>query len=440
MIKKTAATTNLRLIAARVIDQVTAGHSLTDCLESQLSPIRAARDRSFVQALCYGVCRFYSRLDVILSYLLKKPLKAKDTDVHALLLVGLYQLMEMRVPPHAAVAETVDATENLGKTWAQGLVNAILREYLRQREQIEEKIKEDPEAFYAHPAWWIKAISLAWPDHWQEILQANNQHPPFSLRVNQLRLTREQYLDQLPAQTYSAHSIPETRSGIILETPISTDELPGFSAGDVSVQDGASQLAAPLLSLTPELRVLDACAAPGGKLMHIVETEPTLLAVIAVEKDAKRIVSIRENLTRLKVNATCICHDVSAVNVWWDGQLFDRILLDAPCSASGVIRRHPDIKLLRQPGDMKVLAKEQRHLLESLWPLLKPGGLLLYATCSIFPEENVQVVQPFLVSHADAKEDSIRAEWGVPLTVGRQILPGQHNMDGFYYVRLRKIG
>ncbi len=435
--KKT--TSNLRLLSARMIDQVTNDRSLTDNLEPCLSSLRDARDRSFVQAVCFGVCRFYSRLDVILSHLLQKPLKAKDSDVHALLLVGLYQLMEMRVPPHAAVAETVDATEQLGKTWARGLVNAVLREFLRKRETIEEKIKSDAEAYYAHPAWWIESITTAWPMHWQAILQANNQHPPFALRVNRQHITREDYLKREDMQSFSTKILPETQSGIILDTPISTDDLPGFLAGDVSVQDGAAQLAAELLLLAPKQRVIDACAAPGGKLTHIGEIEPNLSALIAVEKDEARMLSIKDNLARLHIKAISICDDVNHVKNWWDGQMFDRILLDAPCSASGVIRRHPDIKLLRQPSDIKMLANEQSRLLESLWPLLKPGGFLLYATCSIFPEENVSVMESFLASHADAKEDIIAADWGIPCGVGRQILPGMHDMDGFYYARLCKV-
>jgi len=425
--------TQLRYLAARVIDEVTDGHSLTDCLEAQLASIHHVRDRSLIQAMCYGVCRFYSRLDIILSYLLKKPLKTKDSDIHALLLIGLYQLMEMRVPPHAAVAETVNATDKFKKPWARGLVNAVLREYLRQSDEIQEKIKEEEEAFYAHPAWWIEAIRTAWPAHWQHILEANNSHPSFALRVNQQHLGREKYLGSV-----SAHIMPQTQQGIILEIPTSIDKLPGFSAGDVSVQDGAAQLAAELMELKSKLRVLDACAAPGGKLTHMLEIEPSLL-MVAVDKEPARISSIKENLLRLKLKASCICQDVSKVEAWWDKQLFDRILLDAPCSASGVVRRHPDIKLLRQPSDIKSLAKEQLHLLTSLWPLLKPGGLLLYVTCSIFLEENVEVVRQFIASHADAQEDIIHADWGLACTYGRQILPGMHEMDGFYYARLKKL-
>lgn len=429
---------NLRLIAARIIDNVTEGRSLSDCLEPSLTSIKDSRDRGFVQALCYGVCRFYTRLDVILSHLLEKPMNAKDSDVHALLLVGLYQLMAMRIPDYAAVTETVNATEMLNKNWARGLVNAILRSYLRQREDIEQAIQTDPEALYAHPEWWIDEIKEAWPQQWQAILDANNQHPPFSLRVNQQRLSRDQYLEKLQEANHSAHIIPETKCGIILDEPIAAEELPGFFAGDISVQDGAAQIAAELLALSPHQRILDACAAPGGKLVHMLEIEPQL-TIIAIEKDKTRIPSIKENLTRLNMQAQCICNDAANVDAWWDKQLFDRILLDAPCSASGVVRRHPDIKLLRQPEDMEALAKEQHYLLKSLWPLLKPGGLFLYVTCSIFPEENERVLQSFLATHADAQEEKIDATWGLACDIGRQILPGMHQMDGFYFALLKKI-
>lgn len=429
---------NIRFEAARIIDEVTNGRSLTDCLDISLKPIKDPRDRAFVQAVCYGVCRFYSCLDVIVSHLLKSPMKAKDSDVHALLLVGLYQLRDMRVPPHAACAETVNATEKLKKPWARGFVNAVLREYLRRQMEIEEEIKSDPEAFYAHPEWWIGKIKKVWPNHWENILAANNAHPPFALRINPRQISRTDYLEKLKTKELNAKIIPETQHGIILESPVAAETLPEFSAGAISVQDGAAQLAAELMTLAKDQRVLDACAAPGGKLTHILELEPNLSACIAVEQDAKRMSSVKENLARLKLQAQCICHDVNNVKAWWDGQLFDRILLDAPCSASGVIRRHPDIKLLRQPTDIKTLAKEQLHLLTSLWPLLKPGGMLVYATCSVFPEENVEILKQFFTAHKDAEEEKIEATWGLTVEIGRQILPGMHDMDGFYYARVRK--
>jgi 16S rRNA (cytosine967-C5)-methyltransferase len=429
---------NLRSIAATVVNDVTSGRSLTDSLTTALIKVKDPRDRAFIQAICFGVCRYYTRLDVILSHLLTKPMHAKDSDVHALLLVGLYQLMEMRVPSHAAVSETVNATEKLKKSWARGFVNAILREYLRRTDELKKQWQHDPEAEYAHPEWWIEKTKQAWPNHWQAILEANNTHPPLSIRVNQQHLLRDTYLERLQANEIEANSIPETKDGIMLDSPIHAEELPGFGAGDVSVQDGAAQLAADLLALEPGLNILDACAAPGGKLTHILEREPQLASVTAVEKDPTRIRSIHENLARLQLQAECICYDVLDTAGWWNGELFDRILLDAPCSASGVIRRHPDIKLLREPTDIPALAEEQFQLLESLWPLLKPGGLFVYATCSFFPEENVHVLKRFLAHTKDAKEEPITETWGIPCEIGRQILPGMHNMDGFYYARMKK--
>ncbi len=429
---------SLRLLAATIINDVTDGRSLTDCLDFALIKIKDSRDRAFVQAVCYGVCRFYTRLDVVLSHLLKKSMQAKDSDVHALILVGLYQLMEMRVPEHAAVSETVNATATLEKPWARGFVNAVLREYLRRQDEIKNIIQSDIEAEYAHPEWWIDETKKAWPNHWQAILQANNVHPPFSLRVNEQHVSRDEYLEILGTKHINAAKIPETREGIILESAIHVEELPGFKAGDIFIQDGAAQLAVDLLDLAPKMHVLDACSAPGGKLTHILVREPQLASVSAVEKDPLRMRPINENLSRLGLKADCICHDVSDTAGWWNGEFFDRILLDAPCSASGVIRRHPDIKLLRQPEDIAAFADEQFNLLTALWALLKPGGLLVYATCSFFPEENVEVMQRFLAAHKEAKEEKIQAEWGLACDIGRQILPGMHNMDGFYYARIKK--
>lgn len=424
-----------RLIASRIINDVTCGRSLSDCFESTLPHIKDPRDRAFVQALCYGVCRYYPRLDFILSCLLEKPMREKDADVHALLMVGLYQLMAMRTPDYAAVAETVNASAKLNKPWSRGLTNAILREYLREREGLEKEIQKDEEALYAHPDWIIRSLKKAYPSQWQAILAANNEHPPFSLRVNQQKISREKYLEKLQAEHHPAHIIPETKSGLIVDTPFSAEELPGFAQGEIFVQDGAAQLAAEILEPGPGMRVLDACAAPGGKLTHLLEIMPDA-TVIAVEKEASRLSSIKENLHRLNMQAECMAADVNDVNKWWDGQLFDRILLDAPCSASGVIRRHPDIKLLRSPADIPAFAREQKKLLESLWPLLKKDGLLLYATCSIFPEENTQVLQAFLASHPDASELPISVKVGMACPVGRQILPDK--MDGFYYGILKK--
>lgn len=422
---------NLRAIAAETIFKVVIeGASLSDAMPEKLSD---ARDQAFLQALCYGVCRRYFYLDALLQQLMDKPLKAKDQDIYILLLVGLYQLIDMRVPAHAAIAETVDAVKKFKKIWAKGLVNAVLRNYQRHATELQETLQDNLSAEYSHPMWLIEKTRQEWPVDWQAILTANNQHPPLALRVNQQKITREQYLTSIPA-----HILPETQSGIVLEKPLDVQQIPGFLTGEVSVQDGAAQLAAELLMLAPGQRVLDACAAPGGKTAHILELQPQLAELVAIDRDEKRLNSVRENLQRLQISATLIAADAADTTHWWDKTLFDRILLDAPCSASGVIRRHPDIKLLRRPTDIAKLAIEQLRLLEALWPLLKTDGLLVYATCSIFTEENTRVLQTFLQAHPEAKIDRITTEWGKECAVGKQILPGMHEMDGFYFARLRK--
>lgn len=419
---------NLRADAAKILYQVLfEGRSLAI---AHTDP----RDRAFIQAVCYGVCRCYHRLNAILQLLLEKPLKDKDQDIYCLLLVGLYQLSEMRVPAHAAVAETVAATQQLKKSWAKGLVNAVLRNYQRRQTELTEKLQDNLQAFYSHPNWIIKKIQTAWPLDWESILLANNQHPPFALRVNRRQLSREQYLTKL----VGAHPIPETYSGIILEKPVDVQVLPGFMVGEVSVQDGAAQLAAELLDLQPGQRVLDACAAPGGKTTHILELASDI-ELLVLDKEAERLQTVADNLKRLQFSAQCICSDAGAPSLWWDGRAFDRILLDVPCSASGVIRRHPDIKILRRAEDIAKLVAEQKRLLHAIWPLLMPEGLLLYATCSIFPEENSEILQRFLAEQTDAREEKIQSTWGKECTVGKQILPGMHGMDGFYYARLKKI-
>lgn len=429
-----------RYLAAQIIHTVIfQKQSLTESLNSVVATLKDMRDRALIQAMTYGVCRFYYRLTFILNQLLKKPLPAKEKKIHALLLIGLYQLTEMRIPHHAAVTETVNAALLFNKSWAKNLVNAILREYLRREKELTHLVDENLEAHYAHPTWLMTRIQKAWPKEWQQILNANNEYPPFSLRVNLLHISREKYIQLLQKNNLNATIIPETDAGITLESATIIERLPGFSHGEVSVQDGGAQLSAPCLEVEPNLRVLDACAAPGGKLTHLLEREPTL-SMIALEKDPKRMLRVKENLTRLQFTSPqLVTIDATPIKKWWDGQLFDRILLDVPCSASGVIRRHPDIKLLRRSTDMDALTKEQLHLLTSLWPTLKPGGLLLYITCSIFPEENSQIVQKFLNLQSHAQEEKLNVAWGLPCEIGRQILPGMHGMDGFYFARIKKI-
>lgn len=427
---------DLRAAAAKVIlDVILEGRSLTDSLPEKSAKFKDARDRALLQAICYGVCRWFYRLDAFTRVLLEKPMKQKDLDVYALLLVGLYQLADMRIPAYAAVAETVAATNALKKTWAKGLVNAVLRQYQREEDKLDDDLS--PEAFYSHPRWFIEKIEKTYPDKLEMICDANNEHPPFSLRVNQKIISREKYLEKLAEENIEAEIISETKSGIVLAHANDVEKLPGFEAGEVSVQDGAAQLAAELLMLEPGQRVLDACAAPGGKTAHILETEPTVKC-IAIDNDEKRMSVVTENLARLKLTAECVVADAGDIKKWWDGSAFDRILLDAPCSASGVIRRHPDIKLLRRASDISKFAETQSRLLNSLWEVLKPGGILLYATCSVFAEENVRVVEQFLADHPEAKEEKINLAVGIDCAVGKQILPGMNGMDGFYFARLRK--
>ncbi len=414
------------------------GRSLSASLPEQLAKLSDPSERPLTQELCYGVMRYAVRLEAIAQQLITKPLKRKDLDVECLVWLGLYQLIYMRIPPHAVVAETVEAVNAIGKSWAKGLVNAVLRNFQRQQETILAQVDETPAVQCAHPQWLLTMIRESWPDQWPSIVAANNQYPPMVLRVNPAHDTREEYRQRLLAAGMAATEMEHVPSAIMLAQSVDVERLPGFSAGYVSVQDGAAQLAAWLLALQPGQRVLDACSAPGGKCCHILEQQPQLAEVVAVDADEQRLQSVHENLARLKLHATVVQGDASRPDQWWDGQQFDRILLDAPCSASGVIRRHPDIKQLRRAEDIAALVTLQGEILTAIWPLLAPGGLLLYATCSIFPQENHLQIERFLETHHDAQAQSIMGSWGRAMPVGRQILPGDEGMDGFYYAPLLK--
>jgi 16S rRNA (cytosine967-C5)-methyltransferase len=410
------------------------GQSLTAALDNAFLTMDSVKDRAFIQALCYGVCRQFHRLDFILSQLLDKPLK--DIDVKALALVGLYQLKFMRVKPHAAVSETVLAARK--KPWAKSLINAVLRTYLREQEGLEHKADKSPIAALSHPEWLIKQVEHDWPEQVLKILLENNQQPPMVLRVNLSKISRESYLQLLTEQDIAAQIVSFCPSAIILDKPVPVDLLPGFVDGLVSVQDTAAQLAAGLLDVQPGHRVLDVCAAPGGKTAHILESQSQLKELVAVDIDAARMQRVGENLQRLNLQAKLVVGDAANPQSWWDGKPFDRILLDAPCSALGVIRRHPDIKLLRRAEDIGQLQALQKTILQSVWPLLASGGLMLYATCSILKQENEQQIKAFLAEHSDAVELPIDADWGTAGACGRQILTGESVMDGFYYARISK--
>ena len=426
---------NTRLIAAKVLTSVIRdGQSLTAALDSTLGVVESDKDRAFIQALCYGVCRNFHRLDYILSQMLDKPLK--DLDVKALALIGLYQLKFMRVKSYAAVSETVLAARK--KPWAKALINALLRSYLRDQEGFEQKADNVKSALVSHPDWLIQQIEQDWPMQAQQIFQQNNEQPPMALRVNLANISQDQYLQKLRDQGIEAEAVSFCRSAILLNKPAVVDILPGFSEGWVSVQDTAAQLAAELLDVQIGHRVLDVCAAPGGKAAHILEHQPKVRELVAVDIDKLRLQRVNDNLQRLKLSAKLIVGDASKPEDWWDGQLFDRILLDVPCSALGVIRRHPDIKLLRRAEDINTLQVLQKRIMTAVWSLLAPGGIMLYATCSILKQENEQQIEAFLATNTNAIEVPINADWGLVRRYGRQILTGESAMDGFYYALIRK--
>ena len=426
---------NTRLIAAKVLTSVIRdGQSLTAALNNTLGVVESDKDRAFIQALCYGVCRNFHRLDYILSQMLDKPLK--DLDVKALALIGLYQLKFMRVKSHAAVSETVLAARK--KPWAKALINALLRSYLRGQEGFEQKADNVKSALVSHPDWLIQQIEQDWPIQAQQIFQQNNEQPPMALRVNLANISQYQYLQKLRDQGIEAEAVSFCRSAILLNKPAVVDILPGFNEGWVSVQDTAAQLAAELLDVQIGHRVLDVCAAPGGKAAHILEHQPKVRELVAVDIDKLRLQRVSDNFQRLKLSAKLIVGDASKPEDWWDGQLFDRILLDVPCSALGVIRRHPDIKLLRRAEDINTLQVLQKRIMTAVWSLLAPGGIMLYATCSILKQENEQQIETFLATNTNAIEVPINADWGLVRRYGRQILTGESAMDGFYYALIRK--
>jgi len=430
---------NPRLAAAKALAAVLNGKaSLNSSLPTQMDKVED-RDRGFTQDLAFGTARWQPRLSALAAKLLQKPFKAADADVEALLLVGLYQLLYTRVPAHAAIGETVGCADKLKKPWAKALLNAVLRRAQRESEALLAELERDPVVRTAHPRWLQKSLKAFWPEQWEAICAANNAHPPMILRVNRRHHTRDAYLGLLTEAGIAATPCVYSRDGIILDAAADVRSLPGFAEGWISVQDEAAQLAADLLDLAPGQRVLDACCAPGGKTCHILEAEPKLAGVVAVDLEAKRLVRVRENLERLGLSAELIAADGRDTATWWDGKPFQRILLDAPCSATGVIRRHPDIKLTRQPDDIAALAVLQGELLDAMWITLEVGGILLYATCSTLPTENTEVIEAFLARTPGARELDLATAAGIKQPHGRQLLAQEGGHDGFYYAKLIKI-
>ncbi|MBO5391880.1 MAG: 16S rRNA (cytosine(967)-C(5))-methyltransferase RsmB, partial [Pseudomonas sp.] len=404
---------NPRLAAAKALTAVLNGKaSLNSSLPLQLDKVEV-RDRGLTQDLAFGTARWQPRLSALANKLLQKPFKAADADVEALLLVGLYQLLYTRIPAHAAIGETVGCADKLKKPWAKALLNAVLRNAQRESEALLAELERDPVVRTAHPRWLQKSLKAFWPEQWEAICAANNAHPPMILRVNRRHHSRDAYLQLLVEAGIEAQPCTFSQDGIVLAAACDVRNLPGFAEGWISVQDEAAQLAADLLDLAPGQRVLDACCAPGGKTCHILEVEPKLAGVVAVDLEAKRLVRVRENLERLGLSAELIAADGRDTATWWDGKPFQRILLDAPCSATGVIRRHPDIKLTRQPDDIAALATLQGELLDAMWPTLEVGGILLYATCSTLPTENTEVIEAFLARTPGARELDIAGQFGI---------------------------
>lgn len=427
-----------RAAAARTLATILRdGLTLDEVLPANQRQLASPKDRAFAQELCYGVLRWYFRLLFAANLLLEKPLRNRDSEVLAVLLCGLYQMSFLRTPDHAAISESVETTREIGRPRAAPLLNAVLRRYQRERAEIDRQIDAEPTARHAHPAWLLDALCGEWPEFWERMVEANNRRPPLHLRVNRRRCSVDDYLRSLAASGFEGERLPANEAGVRLGEPVEIDRLPGFAEGLVSVQDSGAQFAAEILDARPGQRVLDACAAPGGKTCHILEREPGLAEVVAADRDASRLALVQENLARLGLSARVIHADVAATG-WFDGAHFDRILLDVPCSATGVIRRHPDIKLLRKPAQLARYAATQDAVLAANWPLLVPGGHMLYSTCSLLRQENDARIEKFRNNNKDVRILEIGGTWGVATGAGRQTVPGSSDTDGFYYALLEK--
>lgn len=386
------------------------------------------QERGLLRALTYDSIRWYLRLDALLDRLLARPGQKLEPDVRALAIVGLCQLLYTEIPAHAAVAETVEAARHLGHARAAGFINAVLRRCQREHEQLGTQIDRDVAVRTAHPRWLVDALDADWGEQAEAILAANNQRPPFWVRVNRRRTTGAQYRARLDASGIAVANSMYDDEALLLADAVDVADLPGFADGDVSIQDAAAQLGARLVAPEPGERILDACAAPGGKTGHLLELQRELAELVAVDVSSERLTRIADNLHRLGLSATLAAGDVTEPAGWWDGRPFQRILLDVPCSATGVIRRHPDIKLLRRPADIATLAARQLQLLRAVWALLAPGGRLVYASCSALQAETVAVVEAFKATDAQARET----------TAAVRIAAGTAGMDGFYYACLEK--
>jgi 16S rRNA (cytosine967-C5)-methyltransferase len=432
----TAAGNPRQLAVAALSDVLDRGMNLSD--SPALQDGVGSRDLAMGRHLAYGVLRWLTALDWLALQMLNRPFKRRDSDVHRLVLIGLCQLWQDGTPPHAAIHETAECARLLGKPWAVGVVNAVLRRFQRESASWLGRLSEREER-YAHPHWLLRKLQQDWPLDWQQLVTANNQQAPMWLRVNRLGPGKAAVAQALREQGFEVGEHPFAADALRITPAAQVKALAGFDAGHFSVQDPAAQLAADLLDVAPGMRVLDACAAPGGKTCHLLERQPEA-CLTAVDQNAGRVSLVRESLERLRLQCELVTADAAQPASWWHGAPFQRILLDAPCTATGVIRRHPEIKHLRQEEQVSAAVRTQQRLLHQLWPLLEPGGILVYATCSVFPDENSHQIRNFLGREKRAEELPADVAWGHAQQHGRQIFPGDQDMDGFYYAVVRKIG
>jgi 16S rRNA (cytosine967-C5)-methyltransferase len=432
-----------RGLAARAVEDVLArGRTLEDALGALPLDTLSGSDRGQVKALAFGALRWHHRHRKLLELLLDRGLPARDRLLEALLSVGLFQLLDAAQPDYAAVSATVAAARWLGLPRVAGLVNAALRRLQRERDELMAQVLDSAEARYSHPQWLIENLQRDWPDDWQGLLAAAQKPPPLWIRVNTARCDMADYLRRLAEAQLAGEPLAGLPQALRLTPAVPVAAIPGFGSGVATIQDAASQLAAPLLDPAPGERVLDACAAPGGKATHLLERTGGHLDLTALDVDAARLARVRDNLDRLGLAANLVAGDATQPAQWWDGRPFDHILVDAPCSGTGVIRRHPDIKWLRRESDIAGMVRRQREILAALWPLLRPGGRLLYATCSVLATENVAVIRGFLAEHADAaliEPATPPPAWARPQAGGGwQVLPGRADTDGLYYALMTR--
>lgn len=446
---KPSDTTSIQHSARQVAIEIIANILLQQgSLSTQLARHQAdvaSEHTPLLKELCFGVCRQYPKLNSVALSLLSHPFEEKDTDLYATLLLGLYQLSYMNTPDHAAVNESVEACRLLKKDWATKLMNAVLRRYQREGDEIIASLESMPSVEYNQPKWLVKRFNKHWPDQLEQIVEASNTHPPMCIRVNESVVSRETYQAQLLELGIKSDTAEFSPSALYLRNAVRVSELLNFEEGYSSVQDEAAQLSAHILLPKSGEKVLDACAAPGGKTGHLLEIAKDI-ELTAVELEPWRMEKIESNLERLGYSAHLICADAGDLDAWWEGEQFDKILLDVPCSATGVIRRNPDIKINRKPADINELVEIQKEIINQVWKTLKTNGFMLYATCSLMPEENEQQVNQFLENQPDAKEvlldilnSDLGLEWGIPVSHGRQLFPSLEGHDGFYYCLLQKI-